>query len=594
TNPSATALSSSAISVQWTDTSDTELGFEIYRSTDGVNFLLAGTADADVEQFLDGGLDPETQYFYKVRAVNLIGASADTAVASATTLVQTNQAPFAGAPVSVPGNKIQAEDYDTGGQGTAYNDLTPGNSGGVYRFEDVDLVASTDNGTPVVALGGLEVGEWFEYTIDVTEAGLYEFDARVASNSIGGAFHVEIDTGTGFVEVTDELRIRRTRGDDRWQTIHADVNLTAGEQVVRIVIDKVGKNDLVGFIDWFRFRKTGVLDWTETAKGSQQVTEAAVAVVGSEIFRIGGYNENTNTLDTVDAYNPVTNTWRSVADLPKPLSHVVTASSGNTIYLASGWTSPEGTESLTDVWAFDAVSETYTALPSLPAPRAAGGVAVVGNYLYFFGGVDKPIAEADDSLDHGDTWRLDLTNTAAGWQTMATMPNARNSFGYAVLGERIYVVGGQYKFLEDTTNQTDVHAYDPSTNTWTQVADLPTPRGHITSSVVAANGKLLVIGGAGNDNLILDDVIAYDPVGNSWSDWTSLPEERRTAVAGVVGNTLVTLVGRNNFGRPTGGWTATLPPLGASLVLPPMEESPTTSLFSDKSLSNELAKEVVG
>ena len=54
-------------------------------------------------------------------------------------------------PIPVPG-RIEAENYDTGGAGVSYYDDTAGNSGGVYRADDVDLEATSDAG------GGFNVG----------------------------------------------------------------------------------------------------------------------------------------------------------------------------------------------------------------------------------------------------------------------------------------------------------------------------------------------------------------------------------------------------------------------------------------------------
>jgi hypothetical protein len=51
------------------------------------------------------------------------------------------QAPFTGSPFSIPG-LIEAEDFDTGGEGVAYHDMVSGNAGGRYRFDtDVDIIA---------------------------------------------------------------------------------------------------------------------------------------------------------------------------------------------------------------------------------------------------------------------------------------------------------------------------------------------------------------------------------------------------------------------------------------------------------------------
>ena len=67
-------------------------------------------------------------------------------------------APFGAAPIAVPG-RIEAENYDHGGAGAAYADLTGGNSGGEYRSDDVDIerVAGSTNDYNV---GWMFAGEW--------------------------------------------------------------------------------------------------------------------------------------------------------------------------------------------------------------------------------------------------------------------------------------------------------------------------------------------------------------------------------------------------------------------------------------------------
>jgi hypothetical protein len=60
--------------------------------------------------------------------------------------VQGGRSPYRGTPFVVPG-LIEAEDFDNGGEGVAYHDLTPGNQGGAYRTDvDVDIVSPYANG----------------------------------------------------------------------------------------------------------------------------------------------------------------------------------------------------------------------------------------------------------------------------------------------------------------------------------------------------------------------------------------------------------------------------------------------------------------
>jgi fibronectin type 3 domain-containing protein/regulation of enolase protein 1 (concanavalin A-like superfamily) len=86
-NLTATAASSSQINLSWIDTSSNETGFKIERSLNGTTgWTLMGTVAANINSYSDSnGLAPSTQYFYRVRATNLVGDSANSNVANATT-----------------------------------------------------------------------------------------------------------------------------------------------------------------------------------------------------------------------------------------------------------------------------------------------------------------------------------------------------------------------------------------------------------------------------------------------------------------------------------------------------------------------------
>ncbi|GAI05759.1 unnamed protein product, partial [marine sediment metagenome] len=73
TNLIATAVSDSQIDLAWTDNSDNETGFAIERSPDGddATYTGIGTVGVDVVSYSNIGLDPETEYFYRVMAFNL-------------------------------------------------------------------------------------------------------------------------------------------------------------------------------------------------------------------------------------------------------------------------------------------------------------------------------------------------------------------------------------------------------------------------------------------------------------------------------------------------------------------------------------------
>jgi len=82
----ATALGSSTIRVNWADSSNNETKFVLERSLNGgANWNFRDSVAANTTQFFDNGLVQNTQYCYRVFAVNCIGPSAYSNPACSTT-----------------------------------------------------------------------------------------------------------------------------------------------------------------------------------------------------------------------------------------------------------------------------------------------------------------------------------------------------------------------------------------------------------------------------------------------------------------------------------------------------------------------------
>ncbi|MHC5183790.1 MAG: carbohydrate-binding protein [Planctomycetota bacterium] len=175
-------------------------------------------------------------YTIMAKAIDDVGSSSTDSI-DIEVGIGCGQAPYYGSAMVIPG-KIEAEDFDTGGEGVAYHDSDTSNNGNSYRTEEgVDIENCSDTGGGYNT-GWTESGEWLEYTIDVPAAGDYTIDIRVASESSGGTFHIEF----GGVDQTGDITVPVTGGWQAWTTVSATATLSAGTQVMRFAPTTSGFN----------------------------------------------------------------------------------------------------------------------------------------------------------------------------------------------------------------------------------------------------------------------------------------------------------------------------------------------------------------
>jgi tetratricopeptide (TPR) repeat protein len=145
--------------------------------------------------------------------------------------------PFREKAAALPG-VVQAEDFDEGGEGIAYHDLTYQSFGARAatagdRVESVDLDDCADAGGGR-NVGRVLTGEWLAYTVEVKESGEYDLSLRLSSGSGDGKLHVEF----GGKDVTGPVDVPETGNRNTWTTVTVKaVRLNAGRQVMRVVFD---------------------------------------------------------------------------------------------------------------------------------------------------------------------------------------------------------------------------------------------------------------------------------------------------------------------------------------------------------------------
>ena len=227
-----------------------------YNGMVGSPIAFDGTGSSDPESdpltyswdFGDGsapGSGPTPSHTYIAPGVYMVALTVNDGIQDSTPVMTTATVISGTASgIPVPG-LIQAEDYNTGGEGVGYHDTDTTNLGGVYRTDGVDIRATSDTG------GGYKVykiasGEWLKFDIDVASSDTYDVELRTARGGTGSrSMHIQIDG----VDVSGKITIPNTGGWETFATVAVNgIPLTAGPHTLTLFFDTGGFS-----VNWVRF-----------------------------------------------------------------------------------------------------------------------------------------------------------------------------------------------------------------------------------------------------------------------------------------------------------------------------------------------------
>ena len=136
------------------------------------------------------------------------------------------------------------------------------------------------------------------------------------------------------------------------------------------------------------------------------------------------------------------------------------------------------------------------------------------------------------------------------WEQKSDMPTPRSDVSVSVVDGKIYAIGGSkiktiqmpHGFNSESEELATVEMYDPVTDTWTQKADMPTPRKTMTCVV---DRKIYAVGGWLNTNQQpkLETVVVYDPATDTWTKVQSMNRARCSAAIDVVNGEIYAIGG---------------------------------------------------
>jgi len=280
--------------------------------------------------------------------------------------------------------------------------------------------------------------------------------------------------------------------------------------------------------------ETGATDgaasiWTALPPlGAGPRQETGVAALDGKIYVIGGFNSAGVVVPIVEAYEPSSRSWSTVAPFPRPVHHANTAAVGGKIYVVGALIEPTF-RAIGDVYAYDPASNAWSPKTSLPSgqERGACAVSVIGTKIYVAGGYRAGNGVADFSS----------YDTASDVHAaLAPLAQAADHLVGGAVGGIVYAIGGRFGGITGLLAR--VAAFDPSAGTWSERAPMITPRGGTAAAVV--RDRIVVAGGEGNTAAtsgVFPQTEVFVPADNAWFSLPNMRTPRHGTGGAAIGNT---------------------------------------------------------
>ncbi|KAK6176781.1 hypothetical protein SNE40_015015 [Patella caerulea] len=205
------------------------------------------------------------------------------------------------------------------------------------------------------------------------------------------------------------------------------------------------------------------------------------------LYAIGGQDEKSRVLASVECYNSKTNSWIYARPMNSARMGFGAAVNDGKIYVAGGHGEHLDKKTalpiLQSVEAFDPRTNQWVTMTDLRIPRCYCCLVSVGSCLYLCGGASSSYPAAKDGT-FSSVGLIEMFDPGKNkWEFKAEMSLPRHHHGIAVIGTKIFLVGGM-----STTNfktLKSVECFDTATETWdNSVRDMPMPAKWICCSVL--------------------------------------------------------------------------------------------------------------
>lgn len=196
--------------------------------------------------------------------------------------------------------------------------------------------------------------------------------------------------------------------------------------------------------------------WT-TQASMPQGSDAKAAVVNNKIYVISSSMLNPN-LRLTQVYDPQTNQWTTKTSIPRGTCSAAAAIE-NKIYVFGGY-DYSANHNIAQIYDTDTDSWTLASSPPVYMGGYIASAVTTGTLaapkIHVFG-----LTSAQTPYGNGSNANQIYYPNTDSWEVKASMPTSRHNFGTALVGNQVYVVGGEvryYPYPGDTGSSTKYFA----------------------------------------------------------------------------------------------------------------------------------------
>ncbi|HYC87284.1 MAG TPA: fibronectin type III domain-containing protein [Chryseosolibacter sp.] len=448
-------------------------GFEIQRSTaDTSNFVTVAYTNANATSFTDSGLEPETAYVYRIRAVNVATQGIFSDTASGVTY------PYPPSHLTWITKSVDSKDISI-----TWNDLDDETGYEIDWSEDgfnFSLLAQLPaNDTTYTATVPQPQTKYY-FRIRAFNDGGYGYYTNFIANS-GGA----VKMPTGFVA----QRLGPTKIKLTW--------IDNSTEETSFLVER-----------YFN----GKTDTTEVAADETTLIVEGLTPENYYLFYVSATHPEGNSNKANTSIQPdgiESGEWSEPFFPGVPgRGNGVAFAIGDKGYIALG---QNASGLLKDLWEFDPSDSTWTARAEFPGTARIGAVAFVVNGKAYVG-------TGNDLSGNGfrrDFYAYDPAFNS--WQQVADFPEDFTSAAGITSGVAFATDSLGYVGLGNTgTNNTKAfYRYDPAENTWTAISEFTAP-GRTGATAFTIQGRCYVAFGYAGLSENHRDIWEYQPANDEW------------------------------------------------------------------------------